>query len=123
MTKIKSCDNCYWTANHGRYATQHCAFSVDKPSENLCDSHDFYCEHCMIGENGDYSYQETAEYEYKGKHYCINCLVKEVGIVKKPIDVNQYYYMGDYIGSDFDNDLNDMIDKLVCRHDVKVSFI
>lgn len=113
----KSCDNCYWTANHGKVANRHCAFKDEKPIENICDTHDFYCDHCKYGEEGDWSYDNTAEYEYNGKYYCFECLLKAIDVEKRPVEYYHYYLDGEYLSMDE----NDVIDILAKR--MNVSYI
>ena len=99
---LKDCDNCYWKGYKNRF----CIYEEVKPSENVCEKHNFICKKCD---------DEEAEYKFKGKYVCIDCLLKEFEVEEST--TTHYYLQGEYIGSDDDMDevilnLDDSIKKL-----------
>lgn len=91
----KSCENCYWTL----YGDKWCVSQINKPTENICGNHNFICSEC----NSDKS-----EYQYKGKYYCLDCLLKEFNV--EEYTVTHYHIDGSPLGSD--DDMTEVIENL-----------
>ncbi|EDT26111.1 hypothetical protein ACV3P9_14875 [Clostridium perfringens] len=94
----KSCENCYFMPKDGI-----CFFEKDL-KENICEN---YTEICECG--------SQAEYKYKGKYYCTDCLLKKFEI--EEYTTTEYYMNGDYLGNDDDmseviRNLNEDIEEL-----------
>ena len=89
----KKCDNCYWEG----FKDMFCAYEKNKPNESICNKHSFECECGSI-----------AEYEFEGKYYCSDCLLKEFEVQEST--TTHYYLNGEHIGSD--DDLSEVIYKL-----------
>lgn len=84
----KSCENCSWKY---KYPIQRwCSFSKEEPKK-CCSEHNFRCK-C-----GD-----IAQYNYKGKRYCSECILKKFE-VEECIEID-YYLDGEYLGNSDDID-------------------
>lgn len=83
----KSCDNCYWEG----YKNMFCINKVDRPVENICNKHSWQC-----------TCEDIANYKYKGKYYCSECLLKEFDVEEST--TTHYYLDGEHIGTDEDMD-------------------
>ena len=91
----KSCDNCYWTP----FGEKWCICNTSKPTENFCDEHDFSCSECD---------SDRAEYKYKDKYYCLDCLLKEFNV--EEYTVTHYHIDGSSLGSD--DDMTEVIENI-----------
>lgn len=83
----KNCNNCYWKRLNSE---SFCEFKKN----NNCKRHEFVCDKCM---------SNTAEYKYKNKYYCSDCILNEFEV--EECTTTQYYMNGECIGDDSDFDL------------------
>lgn len=99
----KKCNNCYW--ERGEFYKRHCYFENVKPNVDTCNKFTYKCDCDM----------DSANYEYKGKIYCEDCIKTKLGIQEYTIT----HYSdadGEYLGSE-DDDFIDILHK--CDSDVK----
>lgn len=99
----KNCNSCYW--KRGEDYKSHCYFKDEKYGINPCDNFTYKCE-CEM---------DSANYEYKDKIYCEDCIKTKLGIQEYTIthysDAN-----GEYLG----NEEDDFIDILIkCDRSIK----
>lgn len=96
---MKSCDNCYWKTENKRF----CSWHEDRPSDNICDRHNFNCLGCR---------GYIATHKFRENIICINCLLDAIGVKKVEVSKEQYYYDGDYLGDSDEHSIDEIIDKM-----------
>ena len=75
----KSCERCYYEKS--RYCKICEDYSEFEPICNECDS-------------------EVAEYRLEDEIYCLDCIMKELGVEKREVTAYHYYLNDDYVGND-----------------------
>lgn len=103
MRGIKECVKCYWFY---KFDSRHCAYKDEE--SDICEN---YSECCLECNN------EQGEYKFNDSLYCIDCLLEEVGITKKPCTTYMYELNGEFVGMSDDLDDEDVLRQIGVKYE------